>query len=300
MEGFMQPEIYYFSATGNSLFAAKKISDNINGKIISVPKVLNSGLIKCSSSVIGIVFPDYHSNLPDIIRRFISKLQIDKSIYIFGIATYGGSAPGITIKSLKDCVEKQGGLLSFGFAVKMPYNYIIPYPDIKNWKLNVKLNPPGDDAVQDMLKKSKIKIDEICSLIKNRQSGIYENTSEFLFKIIGKLNLKNTLGRNMWLKLAGYKGRTKCTFNECIKIMDYGFSTDDKCTGCRSCFKICPVNNITMKNNKPSWLHNCEQCFACLQWCPEESIQFGGKTIAGKRYRNPEIKYADLLLKDNR
>jgi Pyruvate/2-oxoacid:ferredoxin oxidoreductase delta subunit len=50
-----------------------------------------------------------------------------------------------------------------------------------------------------------------------------------------------------------------------------------------------------MANGKPIWQHRCEQCFACLQWCPEESIQYGKKTQKKKRYHHPEIKLSDML-----
>jgi len=33
----MSAEIYYFSGTGNSLFAAKEIARKINGKLVSIP-----------------------------------------------------------------------------------------------------------------------------------------------------------------------------------------------------------------------------------------------------------------------
>jgi len=28
-----------------------------------------------------------------------------------------------------------------------------------------------------------------------------------------------------------------------------------------------------MFDGRPVWQHHCEQCFACLQWCPKEAIQ---------------------------
>ena len=78
--------------------------------------------------------------------------------------------------------------------------------------------------------------------------------------------------------------------------MDSGFYADENCINCQTCEKICPVNNIKMKKKKPVWQHNCEQCFACLQWCPKQAIQFGEHTIGNKRYRHPDVKAADLMI----
>ena len=36
-------------------------------------------------------------------------------------------------------------------------------------------------------------------------------------------------------------------------------------------------------------------CFACLQWCPQEAIQFGKKTPKYERYHHPEVTVQDML-----
>ena len=80
-----------------------------------------------------------------------------------------------------------------------------------------------------------------------------------------------------------------------VQKMDRSFRADNKCNGCAICSKICPANNIEMVNEKPVWLHRCEQCFACLQWCPQEAIQCGKKTAKYPRYHHPEVTLKDML-----
>ena len=67
-------------------------------------------------------------------------------------------------------------------------------------------------------------------------------------------------------------------------------------TGAEYAKKVCPVNNITIIDSKPVWNHNCEQCMACLQWCPEEAVQFGKNTVGRKRYRHPEVSLKDIMV----
>ena len=80
-----------------------------------------------------------------------------------------------------------------------------------------------------------------------------------------------------------------------MKKMDKDFITDENCNGCSICQKVCPVNNITMKDNKPAWNNRCQLCAACMDWCPKESIQWGKMTVGIRRYHNPNIKVKDII-----
>ncbi|WP_413814614.1 hypothetical protein [Candidatus Cryosericum septentrionale] len=59
---------------------------------------------------------------------------------------------------------------------------------------------------------------------------------------------------------------------------------------------MCPVGDIEQVDGRPVWQHHCQQCFACLQWCPKEAIQFGKETPHGKRYHHPGVKLSDMIL----
>lgn len=60
----MQTEIYYFTGTGNSLWIAKKIAEQIGDtQLISIPQVINQDTIAVGETV-GIVCPIYMYNLP--------------------------------------------------------------------------------------------------------------------------------------------------------------------------------------------------------------------------------------------
>ena len=58
---------------------------------------------------------------------------------------------------------------------------------------------------------------------------------------------------------------------------------------------VCPCGNIDLAAGKPAWLHHCEQCMACIQWCPQEAIQFGKKTAGYGRYHHPEVKLPEIV-----
>jgi ferredoxin len=80
-----------------------------------------------------------------------------------------------------------------------------------------------------------------------------------------------------------------------IPKMDGKFWVDEKCNHCGICSKVCPAENILMVEGKPTWNHHCEQCLACIHWCPQKAIQYGKKTTTYERYHHPEIQLKDML-----
>ena len=75
---------------------------------------------------IGFVFPVYYSRVPATVKRFIKKLNFNKSQYVFGVITFGGTY-GKIFSELNHDVTLRGGALSAGFPVHMPGNYILKY-----------------------------------------------------------------------------------------------------------------------------------------------------------------------------
>jgi ferredoxin len=290
-------EIYYFSGTGNSLFVARDLVEKINGELISIPSVMEREMIRLESDMIGIIFPVYHQGIPFIIRRFINKIDNLNDKYIFSICTYGDS-PGISIKYLNEIIKSKGGKLAAGFSVNMPYNYITPSFVVKNFFKSFKLREISIEKQQEMFNNWKKKLKDIYEYIKAREEGEIETEAEVIENLVDLFNLREILQKVVWLKVAGFKGDKNIPFQESLQLMDYGFKSDEKCNNCGICSKICPVKNIIMDNGSPVWQHNCEQCFACLQWCPEEAIQFREGTSQGKRYHHPDIKLTDIMYYD--
>ena len=287
--------VYYFSGSGNSFAVARDIADGIDAELISIAAAIRSEKVKVSAEVVGIVFPDYQSSLPNIVKRFINKVEGLQGRYVFGVCTYGGAGPGLTMRYLEQLVESKDGKLAAGFAVSMPYNYIIPSIQLGNPVIRVTLNPDPAEKQRKKFSDWKEKLETITDFVNQRKEGVCEIGGEFLLKLIDQLKLKDSLGKYVWLKMAGYPGDTDLSFSESWRLMDHGFSSNENCVSCGTCEKICPVDNVVLINGKPSWQHNCEQCFACLQWCPQSAIQYGKHTENDKRYHHPSVKPSDLM-----
>lgn len=82
--------VFYFTATGNSLYVARALST----EPISIPQALKEGKLDYEADEIGFVFPDYAASAPLIVREFVEKARL-KAPYIFSIITYGNYAANV-------------------------------------------------------------------------------------------------------------------------------------------------------------------------------------------------------------
>lgn len=78
--------VFYFTATGNSLYVAKCIDENP----VSIPQVIKNSSIY-SDNQIGIVCPVYCGEIPNTVKEFLKESKFDTK-YIYIILTYGNSA----------------------------------------------------------------------------------------------------------------------------------------------------------------------------------------------------------------
>jgi ferredoxin len=266
----MGTEIYYFSGTGNSLSVARDIAKITNGKLIPVASVIKQGNVNANADVVGFVFPIHDFKPPDIILKFIKKLSEIDSKYLFAVGTYG-FMPLNAMKTLDKEIKTCGGRLSLGFVVEMPHSGI-GYRTITI------------DEQNKMFKNWKRKLEVISEYVHKRRKGILETRNilfHFVFSGLVFKVLPSLLPLIWHITMKGWKSLE--------------FVSDEKCDGCGICVRICPVDNIEMIDNRPSWSNHCISCFACLQWCPKESIQAGSITVKMKRYHHPHVKISDMM-----
>jgi ferredoxin/flavodoxin len=294
----MNSEIYYFSGTGNSLAVARGLADKIDANLTAIAATINKEIIHPETEMIGIVFPVYHGGLPQIVTHFVEKLTSIEEKYVFGVCTYGDS-PGLALEYLSRLVSSRGGQLAGGFGIHMPYNYITPAFNLKDFLGSFTLREINPEKQQILFADARKKIAQISSYVNSQQTGTLERDAVVISRLVDSVHLHDSLGKFFWLRIAGVTEPTGMPFRESIQWMDRAFFADEKCQGCGKCSEVCPVGNIELVNNKPVWHQHCEQCFACLQWCPQEAVQFGKNTTGRKRYQNPEVKLKDMLQTNN-
>jgi len=274
----MGGQIYYFSGTGNSLFVAKQIAERTGAKLTSVPSILSKGKIETEADSIGLVFPVYYATndcgLPNIIRRFISKMENFQQKYLFAVCTCG-NMPGTTLENLATLIRQKGSVLSAGFIIKMSDKTV------------------SKEKNEKALRKQKAKIEYICKYVSAGEKGVLETRniwSKIVLAPMLYLAIK-PLFKRRYRKLSG---STSLPFSELIPLADESFQVDTKCVGCGICAQVCPVDNIRLVNRKPVWQHHCETCLACYSWCPQEAIS--GEIVSyNTRHHHPTVKLTDML-----
>jgi flavodoxin len=107
--------IFVFSGTGNSLWAAKKISEELeNCEIVSMGCHKQYTLTD-EYDVIGFVYPTYYRGMPAKVNDFVSQIdfQNNKNAYFFAVATCGSvKHAGNPTVVLRNFLKRKGITLS--------------------------------------------------------------------------------------------------------------------------------------------------------------------------------------------
>jgi len=253
--------LYYFTGTGNSLWAARKLCERLGqAEVVSMVKALKNKDISPSTDTVGFVFPLYFCGIPDIARRFVDRVDLSKTDYVFAVVTRGLTS-GVVFSLIDGLLARKQKKLASAFYLTMPDNYI---PNIE---------PPSPPKTKKILDNASQSIGKIARVVRDKT-----NTSprdSLFWKLVGKSTYMN------WVRDVHTKDRF--------------FNVNDDCNSCGICSKVCPVSNIIIADGKPLWQKQCEQCMACLQFCPRKAIQFSTKTLKRTRYHHPEVTVKDII-----
>ncbi|MCT8337636.1 4Fe-4S ferredoxin [Methanoculleus sp. Afa-1] len=259
----MKTIIYYFTGTGNSLAAAKKIAQSL-GDTETVPIAAFrsiAGEIRPAADRVGIVCPVYFSGLPAMVTAFAERLDLAAADYVFAVVTHGGGGGAAALRQLDGILgERAGRGLDAGFAVSMPGNYVLMY------------EPPAGEKRERLLAAADAEFEAVAGRI---GKGERRNLP---YAPLGRL-----------IRAVMYP-----RFLSRVHGDDRKFTVDDRCTSCGTCAAVCPAENIAMVEGRPVWNHRCELCCGCIHLCPTGAIQVGKGTEGRQRYRNPSVELAEL------
>ena len=239
----------YFSGTGNSKYALEVFLREYNNNSVLF-SIEDKSLIDHINNHDEIVFsyPVQYSEVPKYLRDFIhnnSEMWKGKKVFIIAtMALFSGDGVGV----LGRLLMQHGAKITGGMHLQMP------------------------DSIADekVLKRS---------LEKNTQ--IVENANRKIVKAVA--NIKNGKypqeGLGTLSRLSGFLSQRLWFGHRTRKYSDKLKVDADKCIGCSKCVKICPTENIIMKDNKAMGKDKCTVCYRCVNVCPNQAITLLGKTV---------------------
>ena len=269
--------ILYFSGTGNSLAIARQLSEQLDERLMPLVEAVNQDLT--NEKRIGLVLPTYDFNMPLAVRTLVPQLRISPKAYVFAVITCGGQV-GNTIWTLRRLLHKQG--------VKLAYSHKISLPD--NSALAFGRNP---NLQTKKFERVPARIEQIVSDLQAERHVLHYSWFSFFSWIMGLPAMERGMIRTLGPQV-----------------------NPDKCIGCNTCVRICPMNNISLqqrsdliveRSNSVSGLtgkanqvaligDNCTACLACVHVCPQQAVSTNGrKTLKERQYRHPDIKLKDLI-----
>jgi NAD-dependent dihydropyrimidine dehydrogenase PreA subunit len=254
----------YFSGTGNSwrvLDVCKTVFEKYSYSALNISITDEMAKSDWNAEFYGFCFPVYSLGLPRIAKKFLNglpKLEREKRAFIF----VTGGDPDNCGWSLAE-----GMKIMEGRGYKVTNTELFHMPD--NW--TVFLNPPSKEKASSMLEASEIKIKQSIEL--------FLKDEPFLKPVV--------------LKKFGYIPSRFLNFmfhNIGINRMWQFYKTEDNCSSCGLCEKMCPVGAVVLKDGRPKWNKNCEQCMRCVNYCPKKSIYQMAKIGGRNQYHEPHFK----------
>ncbi len=250
--------VFYFSGTGNSRHVARRIADAINDTAIPIARCMQEETFNFQLSEnerLGLVSPVYFWGLPQIVIDFMSELVIPNANhhYTYAVATFGTSSGGFRHMSQRIFCEK-GWQLNASFSIRM-VDVWTPLFDVSD-----------ENRCRTITLQSEPKIDAAIQKIQKKTCGNFDRKS-----------------LPWWI--ARWQYALYVRQRQALK-----FRTNSRCVGCGICAKLCPMNAIYMKGNRPIWNTRCTLCLSCLHHCPSFAIEYGKSSHKHGQFLHPSEK----------
>ncbi|MCF7924655.1 MAG: EFR1 family ferrodoxin [Candidatus Izimaplasma sp.] len=257
--------IMQFSGTGNTYTIAKIIQDGLikEGHYVDlypIEKIADCNELIKEYDLVGIGYPIYGSDIPQIIYNIINKLQPENSKKGFIFCTqlmFSGDGAAYVAKKL----VKKGFIIRQLAHFNMPNNITDSLGFIAN-KTNY----------DKLLKRKQKQVDKFVKAINKDKR-----------KMKGKNIFSNILGLIQRIPFQKFE---KSFYEHAIKI-------EDTCILCKKCIDLCPVDNFSIKDNKLIENDKCILCYRCINHCPTKSLHISKKKLVKKPYKGP-VKNFDI------
>ena len=243
--------IVYYTGTGNSRYVAQRFAAALGDDLITANEYIKNDTPADLHSDRPWVFisPTYGWQIPRIFADFLRRGRFTGSRKAYFVMTCGSEIGNANKYNRDLCAEKAISCMDTAQIV-MPENYIAMF------------SAPQADEARQIVAKAEPDIDRAIAAIQANQPFAPTRNNLYDRFMSGPVNP------------IFYKFFVKAN----------AFTASSACIGCGQCVKRCPMNNVTLKDGKPSWGKNCTHCMACICYCPKEAIEYGKKSVGQPRY----------------
>jgi len=245
----MKINLYYFSGSGNTKWAADRFKENFhfygsNVELINIENLENVDIDNCDAIIIGT--PVHAEVAPKLVMDFINKLPDNtKGIECMLYATLGASSAA-ALDIIRKVLKSKGYIVKVQSFITMPNNYYFGAG-----------KEPSSEKINKVLEEAQIKIKMLVEEVLKKNNKI-EKVS--IFRIgIGKVSGKG--------------------FMRFLPKMAKNLSATEGCNKCGLCLRNCPKGNITFENGHAIFHSHCIMCTRCIHICPFNAIRYKDKKI---------------------
>lgn len=236
--------IYVFSGTYNTLHAARMIrcalqEGGVQTTVCEVRMPLDTLPKPDAYDYVGFGYPVHAYNAPQVFVEFIRRLPaLKRPAFLFKT-----SGEPFRMNNASSCMvyrllSRKGYDVRLESHMLMPYNIMFRYPDALSKQMYL-----HTQAQSQLLAKR---------LLGGERDNIRFHAGHWIAAFLMRIEWPGA-------KLNGalYSVNKK------------------KCTKCRRCVSMCPVNNIRMDDGKIRFSWDCAMCMRCAMFCPRDAINPG-------------------------
>ena len=253
--------VFYFTGTGNSLYVAKRMDEDLR----SIPQAIHGEKQVYKAEKIGIVCPVYGHEMPGMVKDFLKK-AVFQSEYLFVVLTYGnihGGAAELAEKELKASGKKA----DYINTILMVDNFL-----------------PGFDMKEQLALEPEKKVEEHIAEMKRdvdarrhwSQPAAEEDRNWHQVYLKRRENIQKESGKTI-------------------------YQVTENCIGCGICTRVCPAGCIHLEKQKAvHTAENCQMCMACIHHCPENAVRLRiPEKNPNARYHNEHVRLTEIVRGNN-